>query len=443
MEETTEELKTQPQSKGEAVFSVRSRLIFALLVVSVLILAGGGWVGTARISGAIIASGEVVVEKHVKKVQHLNGGIVAKINVVDGSVVQAGDILLRLDDTTDRAELGVVQSQIIDLVGRKARLFAQRDGLPAIEFPLDFDAMGPGAVRVRHGEVRLFERNREAIESTKEQLRLRIKQQQEEIRALASQRDANQDELVVIRQDLGTVQGLFDKGLVQVSRLYTLEREAIRIEGQNGSIKAQSARARSQTSEIKLQIIAVDQRTKREAQREIREIEGKIAELIERKIAISDRLSRVELRAPVTGVVHEMAVHTVGGVVIAAEPVMLIVPGNDKLTIEARVLPNDIDQVALSQVVRVRLSAFNQRNTSELQGTVVQVAADVTEDDRSGQHYYLVRVEINKESLEEIVDWKLVPGMPVEVFMTTDDRTVLSYLSKPITDQFVRSFRDQ
>ena len=428
--------------KGEAAFSVRPRLIVGLLVIGVLILAGGGWAGTAQVSGAIIAQGTVVVERHVKKVQHLYGGIVAEINVLDGAVVQAGDILIRLDDTKDRAELGVVQSQIIDLVGRKARLSAERDGLTAIEFSSGFDTMGPGAIRVRKGEVRLFESNREGIESAQNQLRLRIGQQKEEIRALASQRDAKENELKLIRKELEQLRELYSKKLVPVTRLYTLEREATRTDGEHGGLEAQIARALGQINEIKLQIIAVDQTMKRDAQLEIREIEGKIAELTERKVEIVDRLSRVELRAPVSGVVHELAVYTVGGVVTAAESVMLIVPGNDDLTIEARVMPNDIDQVAINQQVRVRLSAFNQRATSELRGRVVQVAADVTEDARSGQNYYLARIEIDKESLEEIVDWKLVPGMPVEVFMTTDKRTVLSYLAKPITDQLARAFRD-
>ena len=428
--------------KGEAAFSVRSRLIVGLLVISVLLLAGGGWAGTARVSGAIIAQGTVVVERHVKKVQHLFGGIVAEINVTDGAVVQAGGILIRLDDTRDRAELGVVQSQIIELVGRKARLSAERDGLTAIKFSSGFYMMGPSAIRVRIGEARLFDSNREAIESTKNQLRLRIRQQKEEIRALVSQRDAKKNELELIRKELEQLRGLFSKKLIPVTRLYTLEREAIRIDGEHGGLKAQISRAFGQISEIKLQILAEDQTMKRDAQREIREIEGEIAELTERKVAIVDRLSRVELRAPVSGVVHELAVHTVGGVVTAAEPVMLIVPGNDELTIEARVLPNDIDQVGPSQQVRVRLSAFNQRATSELRGRVVHVAADVTEDARSGQNYYLARIEIDKVSLKEIVGWKLVPGMPVEVFITTGERTVLSYLAKPITDQLARSFRD-
>ena len=437
------ESNSPPQFAGEADFSVRARLIIGLVVIGILLLAGGGWAATAQISGAIIAPGTIVVERHVKKVQHLNGGIVAKINVTDGAIVKAGSVLMRLDDTRDRAELGVVQSQLIALVGREARLTAERDGLAAIDFWNGFDKMGPGAVQVRNGEIRLFNRNREANESKKNQLRLRITQKKEEIRALASQRDANRHELKLIRKELEGVRELYSKNLVPVMRLYKLEREAIRIDGENGGLKAQRARALSQISETELQIIEVDQTTKRDAQREIRDIAGRIAELTERKVAIEDRLSRVELRAPVSGVVHELAVHTVGGVVSAAEPVMLIVPGNDDLTVEARVLPNDIDQVGISQEVRVRLSAFNQRATSELQGRVVHVAADVTKDTRSGQNYYLARIEIDKASLDEIVDLKLVPGMPVEVFITTGERTALAYLAKPITDQFARSFRDQ
>ena len=428
--------------KGEARFSVRLRLIVSLAVISVLVLVGGGWAGTAKLSGAIIAQGSVVVEGYAKKVQHLDGGIVAQINVSNGDVVEAGDILIRLDDTRLRAELGVVQSQLIELVGRMARLTAERDELTTIEFPSGFDAMGPDTSRVHSGETRLFDSNRVAKESTKNQLRLRIEQQEEEIRALVSQRDAKVDELELIRKELDQVRKLYSKKLISVTRLYALERDATRVNGEQGGLEAQIARSLGRISEIKLQILEVDQTMKRDAQREIRDIEGKIAELTERKFATADRLSRIELRAPVSGVVHQLAVHTVGGVVTPAEPVMLIVPGNNDLAIEARILPNDIDQIGSSQQVRVRLSAFNQRATSELQGRVINVSADVTEDARSGISYYTARIEIDEESLEEIVDWKLVPGMPVEVFITTGERTALSYLAKPIMDQLARAFRD-
>lgn len=438
----TAEKSDKKRSKGEATFTIRLRLITALLVIGVLVLGGGGWVATAELSGAVIAQGTIVVERHVKKVQHFDGGIVAEINVSDGDVVQSGDVLIRLDDTSARAELGIVRSQLIDLTGREARLSAERDGLAAIEFPSGFDTMGPASSRVRRGEVRMFESNRASLGSTKKQLSLRIEQLEEEIRALAAQRDAKVNELKLINKELGQIRTLVDKKLTSVTRLYALEREATRITGEHGGLEAQIARALGQISEIKIQILSVDQTMRRDSQREIRDIEAKVAELAERRIAIEDRLSRVELRAPVSGTVHELAVHTVGGVITTAEPVMLIVPQNDDLTIEAQVLPNDIDQTSAGQEVRVRLSAFNQRATSELGGHVVNVSADVTHDDRTGQSYYLVRIEIDKASLEEIVDWKLVPGMPVEVFITTGGRTALSYLAKPITDQLARAFRD-
>jgi HlyD family secretion protein len=430
------------QLNGEAAFSIRPRLILGLLIIGLLILGGGGWMATAKLSGAVIAPGSIVVERHVKKVQHLDGGIVAKINVIDGDVVKAGDILIQLDDTSVRAEFGVVQSQLIELTGRLARLSAERDELDIIEFPPGLEAMGPDAQRVRSGEVRLFNSNREATKSKKNQLRLRIGQVKQEIRALKSQRNAKAKERKLIKKELAQVQMLWRKRLTSVARLYELERQVTQITGDHGGLEAQIARALGQISEIKIEILVVDQTMKRDAQREIREIEAKIAELTQRKVAIVDRLSRVELRAPVSGVVHELAIHTVGGVVTPATDVMLIVPRNEDLTIEARVLPNDIDQIGPRQPVRIRLSAFNQRATSELQGRVVQVSADVTEDVRSGQNYYLARIEIDKASLEEIVDWKLVPGMPVEVFITTGERTALSYLGKPITDQLARSFRD-
>ena len=435
--------KLRPAKDQKALFPVWSRLAAGFAVIFALIAGGGGWIAHARLSGAVIASGSLVVERHVKKVQHLAGGIVSEINVTDGREVKAGDVLLKLDSTATRAELGIITSQLTELSGRKARLSAERDGLVSVEFPADFAAQGQDAKRVRAGEVRLFESGRLARETMKQQLGKRVEQTTNEIRALASQRDAKFEELRFINLELTEIRILIKKKLVTITKLYALEREATRLSGELGGLEAQIARAKGQISEIELQILSVDQNIRRDAQREIRDIEAKTADFRERMIAVSDRLKRIDIVAPVSGVIHELAVHTVGGVVTPAEPIMLIVPKNEKLTIEARVSPSDIDQIGLNQPARVRFSAFNQRDTTELEGRVVQVAADVTEDSRTGLKFYLARVELTNAANQKISDLKLVPGMPVEVFITTGERTALSYLAKPVTDQLERAFRDQ
>ena len=221
-----------------------------------------------------------------------------------------------------------------------------------------------------------------------------------------------------------------------------MEREEKRLGGEYGSLIAQIARANGQIGEINLQILAVDQTARTDAQRELRTIEAKVAELAEREVAARDRLNRIDVRAPQSGIVHELAVHTVGGVVSPAEQLLLIVPEKDDLSIEAHFAPTDIDQVSVGGKAKLRLSAFNQRTTPELDGHVIDVSADVTADQKTGQHYYVGRIEMDDRSRRTVGELKLVPGMPVEVFISTGERTVLSYLLKPFTDQMNRAFRE-
>ncbi len=422
-----------------ASFSIRRHVIFAVSVILFLVLGVGGWAATANLTGAVIASGTFVVERNVKKVQHSYGGIVAKINVKNGDVVEAGDVLIRLDDTQISAEIGIIRSQLTELRARSARLEAERENRASLIMPAGFEATSAHAAAVAAGEIRLFEQNLRTRENQKQQLRLRIEQLEEEITGLSLQRKSKSGEIEIIQRELEQVRMLHEKQLTPVSRVYAMERDEMRLTGERGNLVAQIARAKGQISEIQVQILAVDETARTQAQRELRSAESRLAE---REIATTDKLNRIDLRAPQSGVVHELAVHTVGGVITAAEQVMLIVPGDDDLTIQARIAPADVDQVVVGRPAKLRLSAFNQQTTPELSGRVTQVAADITIDAKTGQNYYVVRLEMDDKDRKTVDSLKLVPGMPVEVFMSTGGRTALSYLAKPITDQMSRAFRE-
>ncbi len=426
--------------RGE--FSIVWHVAFASAVVATLIFGIGGWAATAKLSGAVMASGAFVVERNVKKVQHSYGGIVAEINVKNGDFVESGQVLVRLDATQIAAELGVIKSQLLELNARSYRLSAERDGLPTLVYPKAFINQSADARAAAESEIRLFEETRQAKESQKDQLKLKAEQTQEEIGGLSAQRGAKSGELQIIRKELEEVRKLHGKQLTTISRVYAMEREEMRLNGEHGGLTAQIARARGQISEIKVQIMSVDENVRAQAQRELRAVEAKLIELAEREIAAKDKLARIDIRSPQKGIVHELAVHTIGGVITTAEQIMLIVPEEDSLTVQARINPVDIDQVVIGRPARLRLTAFNKQKTPEIDARVMHIAADATVDPKTGQSYYGVRLEMDDKARRTVDDLKLVPGMPVEVFMATGDRTALSYLGKPLVDQINRAFRE-
>ena len=369
--------------------------------------------------------------------------MVGEIRVKNGDAVAANDVLLRLDDTQTRAALGIVVSQLVELIGRKARLVAERDDAPEIEFPADFASIAPDAGRVAAGERRLFEARRKTTAGQKAQHRERIEQLRHEIMGLSSQRDAKARELGLVREELARLTDMYRRNLLPVTRVLAIQRDEARIDGEHGALVAQIARANGQIGEIELQILLIDQTLQSDAQKELREIEGRIAELSERRVAAEDQLKRIDLRAPIGGTVHELSVYTVGGVIAQGETLMLIVPNDDRLVIEVRVSPVDIDQLKLGQPSVLRFPAFNLRTTPEVYGRVTRIAADLTREAQTGQSFYVARIEADEAALATLGQLKLVPGMPVEAFIETGQRTALSYLVKPFTDQLARAFKER
>jgi HlyD family secretion protein len=425
--------------------SMRRHLVAAIVVVLVLVVGVGGWAATAVISGAVVASGSLVVDTNVKKVQHPTGGIVGELRVRDGDHVHAGDVVVRLDETVTRANLAIVTKGLGEMMARKARLESERDGLDTITFPAQLlaEADDPDRAAAMDSERKLFNLRKTARSGQKAQLRERIAQLGEEIAGLAAQQNSKAKEIALIERELAGVRELWKQNLVQLTRLTALEREAARLDGERGQLVAASAQAKGKIAETALQILQIDQDIASDVAKELREVDGKIGELVERKVAAEDQLKRTDIRAPQDGTVFQLAVHTIGGVITAGDPIMLIVPEADNLSVEVKVNPQDIDQLQLNQQAILRFSAFNIRTTPEIEGVVTRISADTTTDQRTGQSYYTVRIAMPADQIERLGEVKLLPGMPVEAFMQTRDRTMLSYLIKPLHDQFLRAFREK
>jgi HlyD family secretion protein len=426
-------------------FSIKRHLIVGLSVVILLAGGLGGWASTAQISGALIAPGSIVVESNVKKVQHPTGGVVGELRAHDGDVVKAGDVVVRLDDTVTKASLAIVTKNLDGLWARAARLEAEQRGLDKITFPpmLTDRASDPEVKAVMASEAKLFEVRVNGRTGQKAQLRERIVQLNEEIAGLSAQEKAKDQEIELVQKELTGVSDLYDKHLVQLSRLTTLQRDAARLSGERAQYIASRAQAKGKITETELQIIQVDKDVVSDVSKDLRETNDKIGEFVERKVTAEDQLRRVDIRAPQAGMVLQSSVHTVGGVITAGDAIMLIVPQADDLQVEAKVNPQDIDKLQLGQKTLLRLSAFNQRTTPELNGVVTRVSPDTTTDQRTGQPYYTIRVSMPPEEIQRLGDVKLIPGMPVEAFVQTGDRTLLSYLIKPLSDQLMRAFREK
>jgi HlyD family secretion protein len=440
-------MSTQPNPgpKWDTRLSISKHMMAGLVIVIVLAGGVGGWAGTMTLSGALIAQGSVVVDSNVKKVQHPTGGIVGELRVRDGDRVKQGDIVVRLDDTVTRANLAIVTKGLDELYARKARLESERDGSSAVKFPADLlaRASDPDIASIVDGERKLFELRSNARIGQKAQLRQRIEQLNEEVRGLKAQHESKDKETKLIEREKEGVYDLWKQKLVPLTKLTELERAAVRLEGESAQLIAQTAQAAGKISETELQIIQIDRDLSSEVAKETREIDGKIGEFVERKVTAEDQLKRVEIRAPQDGMVFQSNVHTVGGVITAGDAMMMIVPDADNLTVEAKVNPQDIDQVRPGQTALLRLSAFNQRTTPEIYGTVTRISADASTDQRTGQTYYTIRIGMSGEEVAKLGEVRMVPGMPVEAFVQTGDRTMISYLIKPLSDQLMRMFREK
>jgi HlyD family secretion protein len=425
--------------------AIRRLNIIGFATVAVLVGGIGGWAATSELSGAVIANGTLVVESSVKKVQHPTGGSVGALLVEEGSAVTAGDVLVRLDDTLPRTTLGSVRSALAAQLLREARLRAERDGAEEVTLP---DSLIPRAAETNiavalSGEMRLFEARRNTLTGQRAQLREQIAQLNEQIAGLEAQLEAKASEIKFTDRELQSISELYFKQLVSVTQLTALQRARASLLGQRGELTAAVATARGRISEIELQVLQLDKDFQTSVLNDLREAEAKIADLSERQTAAEDQLRRIDIRAPQDGVVHELAIHTVGGVVAPGETIMQIVPRADELVIDAEVAPSDVDQIAVGGKAGIRVMAGNRRTTPLVDATVMRVSPDLLHEPQTGRPYFLVRMAFAQHAFDGIDELKLLPGMQVEAYVATEERTPLGYLLKPLQEQIARTFRER
>jgi len=444
---------TSHANNRDPVAMIRKLNVVGYAMVLLLVGCFGGWATTNELAGAVIASGTVIVESVDKKIQHPTGGVVKEILVRDGTEVEEGQILVRLDDTVTRSSLGVLSAQFDENTARRTRLVAERDLADSITFPesLIQRESEPTVAAAIQGEEKLFASRKQARAGQRAQLRERISQSNEEIRGLTAQLAAKENEIELIAKELVGVADLYSKNLVTISRYMTLERDQTRAQGERGQFISDIARAKAKISETELQIIQIDQDFRTDVLKDLREADGKIAELIDKMVAAEDQLKRTDIRAPRSGVVHSLGVHTVGGVIANGETIMSIVPHDDDLIVEAKVLPNQVDQLEVGAPARVKINAGNQRTMPELNGSLIHVSPDTTRDNQQGQAsgpgqgqaFYIARIALPKHEIDRLGAFHLLPGMPSEVFIRTGSRTPMEYLLKPLREQVARAFKER
>lgn len=419
---------------------------FGFFCVIILGAGLGGWAATAKLQGAVIAPGQMQVESRRQVVQHPDGGVVGEILAREGDLVEAGDVLVRLDGTKLRSELVVVESQLYELMARRGRLAAEQADRDKVTFDPELVEVAEGDAGVRSlldGQRALFEARRrtmareiEVMRERQEQIREQIVGSEAEVASLGRQRE-------LIAEELESQRELLRKGLAQASRVLALEREAARLDGQRGRLVAQTAQLRGEISEIEIELLRLRATRREEALAELRDLGFRELELAERRIALKEQLSRLDVRAPVGGVVLDMTVHALKAVVRPAEPILHIVPTDSALVIDAEVDPTHIDTVHAGQEAVLRFPAFNTRTTPVLYGTVSRVSPDAFVDEETRRSFYRAEVVLGEGEVAKLEGQQLVAGMPVEVFIQTGERTPIEYLVKPITDYFNRAMREE
>ena len=422
------------------------RRLSLLVIAAILLLFGvmGGLAAATKISGAVVTSGTLVVDSYVKPVKHLKGGIARAILVKNGDHVAAGQVLVRLDDTQTQANLSIIRKRLNELSARTARLAAERDGRQDIDFPADLLSFAEDAdvAAILAGERRLFRDRQISRDGQKSQLHERIQQLRQEIDGLVAQEEGKRREIALIAKELGSLQGLLDQGIISATKVYSLQRESASLNGDLGNLVSSVAQTKGKIAETELQILQIDADHSSEVSEQLRQAESDSGQFAERLIAAEDDLKRIDIKAPQAGIVDQLSVHAEGAVISPAEAILQIVPDKDALVAELKLAPQDIDQITVGQAVSLRFPAFNQRITPELNGQVDTISADLATDQRSGQSYYVVRAKVAKPEWDRLGQLTPLPGMPVEAFLQTGQRSVLAYLTKPMTDQIRRAFKE-
>ena len=433
-------------SEADKRFPTRGPLIIGLAALVLLVGGFGTWAASTNISGAIVASGQIQVERNRQVVQHPDGGVVAEILVDEGDTVEAGQTMIRLDPTLLLSELTIIEGQYFELVARRGRLQAERDGKDEISFDeivLAQADLDPEVAELVEGQRNLFFARRDTVAREIEQLSKRRDQIANQVDGIAAQQTALASQLSLIERELADQQSLLDRGLAQASRVLALQREEARLSGSVGDMTAQKAEAEGRMTEIDIEILKLETTRREEAITQLRDMQYRERELAEQRLSLIEQLKRLDITAPVSGVVYGLTVFAPRSVIRPADPVLFLVPQDRPLVITVQVPPIHIDEVHMSQQVTLRFSALDQRETPELFGTVTQISADAFTDEQSSASYYRAEIMLSEGEMERLPEGSvLVPGMPVEAFLRTADRTPLAYLVKPFTDYFTKAFRE-
>ena len=424
--------------------SLRKLQLFGFGSIIAMLGVFGVWTALADINGAVIAPATIQAESYSKKVQHREGGNVLKIFVRDGDVVTEGQELITLDPTETKAELSIIQGQLDELTVKRARLLAQRDGATELNLPGDLKSRASDAslAEIITGQEKLLQSTLQTVAGKQEQYKVQAGQFQEEIKGIESQIAGGKKQLALIGQETEGLRKLQLQGLVPASRVMAMDRETARISGEQGQLAANKASLQAKISETKLQVLQVGEDSRTQALTDLRDTEAKLGELEGRQIASKSKLAHLSIKAPITGTVYQLAVHTEGGVIAPNEPLMMILPKGDDLVLQAQVTPNDIDHVHLGQPAEVVFNAFDSRVTPKISARVTQVAADTTKQDQQTPAYYLVRLTISAMELEKLGANRLKPGMSAEAFIQTESRSPFSYLVKPLIQQWSHAMRE-
>jgi HlyD family secretion protein len=425
-------------------WSTRGPMTLGLIALLVLVGGFGTWSIMAQITGAVIASGQIEVDRNRQVIQHPDGGVVDAIIVEEGQLVAEGDILIKLDPDELLSELAIVEGQLFEILARRARLEAERDGTNDITFSdVLTDPANVGAIELIAGQTRLFEARVESMLRAQEQLTQRRAQIQSQIGGIDAQQAALVTQRGLIGEELADQQTLLDRGLAQASRVLGLRREEANLLGQVGELSASAAQAAEQITEIEIEMLGLETTRREDSITRLRDIQYNELELTERRRTLTTQLDRLDIRAPVSGIVYGLTVYAPRSVIRAADPVMFLIPQDRPLVIAAQVQLTDVDQIHLGQEATLRFSAFDQRRTPELLGEVTLISADAFQNETSGQSFYRVELRLSNGEIEKLpIDMTLIPGMPVEAFVRTADRSPMDYLIKPLADYFAKAFRE-
>jgi HlyD family secretion protein len=425
-------------------WSAKRHLIMGVIGLCILVGGFGTWAALANISGAVVASGRIEVDQNRQIIQHPDGGVVEKIMVKEGDHVATGDLLIQLESEVLRSELAVVEAQLFEVIARRARHEAERDGRDTLVFdPQLAQSEDPSAAALMAGQAGLHMARQLSEEQQKTQLTRRKEQIASQINGIMAQKNALITQLALIGQDLESQQSLLARGLIEATRVRSMQREDASLSGQAGELTASVAQAEGRMTEIDIEILRIESMRREEALAALRDIQNTELELSERRVTLKSRLDRLDIRAPVSGIVYDMQVFAPRSVLRPADPVLFLVPQDRPLVITVQIEPIHIDQIFMGQQVNLRFSAFDQKRTPELIGEVVQISADSFKDQENGASYYRAEIALADGQLARLpTDTTLIPGMPVEAFIRTSDRSPMAYFVKPLSDYFAKAFRE-